>query len=182
MKTQLLIFVCLFFTATTHAQIYSGQKGKIKLRGDAPQEIITAESSALAGKLDAASKKFNFKQPLNTFSFSQGDLQKKHAEESYFEVKQFPNATFAGEIINDIGFDKNGTYNVTAKGKFLMHGIEKEMKIPVVITVEDGKMTITSKFNIYLSDYNIKIPRLVSLKVSQEFTVELSLKMSNQNI
>ncbi len=182
-KKGLLIFVCLtFMVSIAQGQIYSGQKGKIKLRGEAPQEIITAESAALAGKLDLSSKKFNFKQPMNTFSFSQGDLQKKHAEESYFEVKQYPNATFAGEIINDVALDKNGTYNVTVKGKFNMHGVEKEMKVPAVITVEDGKLSIASKFNIYLSDYNIKIPRLVSLKVSQEFTVELSLKMGNQNI
>lgn len=182
-KTLWLIFFCLtLFSSATLAQIYSGQKGKVRLRGEAPQEIITAESNALAGKLDATSKKFNFKQPLNTFSFSQGDLQKKHAEESYFEVKQFPSATFAGEILNDITLDKNGTYNVTVKGRFNMHGIEKEMKISAVITAEDGKITITSRFNIYLSDFNIKIPRLVSLKVSQEFSVEISLKMSNQTI
>lgn len=180
--TWLILFYLTLFTPGAQAQIYGGQKGKVRLRGEAPQEIITAESNALAGKLDVGSKKFNFKQPLNTFSFSQGDLQKKHAEESYFEVKQFPNATFTGEILNDITLDRNGTYNVTARGKFNMHGVEKEMKIPAVITVEEGKVTITSRFNIYLSDYNIKIPRLVSLKVSQEFTVELSLKMSNQNI
>lgn len=177
----MLVFLIALVVSTAQGQILSGQKGKVRLRGEAPQEIITAESSALAGKLDITTKKFNFKQPLNTFSFSQGDLQKKHAEESYFEVKQFPSATFAGEIINDITLDKNGTYNVTAKGKFTMHGVEKEMKISAVIVVEDGKATITSKFNIYLSDYNIKIPRLVSLKVSQEFTVELSLKMGNPN-
>ncbi|GHN01247.1 hypothetical protein WSM22_27360 [Cytophagales bacterium WSM2-2] len=161
-----------------HGQIYSGQKGKVQLRGEAPQEIITAESSTLAGKLDIGSKKFNFRQPLNTFSFSQGELQKKHAEESYWEVKQFPNATFAGEIINDISLDKDGVYNVTVRGKFGMHGIEKELKTPAVITVDQGKITLTAKFSIFLSDYNIKIPRLVSLKVSQEFTVDLSLKMT----
>lgn len=183
MKIRLLVISLLVLVASiAHGQILSGQKGKVRLRGEAPQEIITAESSALAGKLDVNSKKFNFKQPLGTFSFSQGDLQKKHAEESYFEVKQFPNATFAGEIINDVTLDKNGTYNVTARGKFTMHGVEKDMKIPAVVIIEDGKATITSKFNIYLSDYNIKIPRLVSLKVSQEFTVELSLKMTNTNI
>ncbi|SRR5258707_2197539 len=178
-----LIFICTTVGACpAHSQIYSGQKGKVKLRGEAPQEIITAESSALAGKLDVISRRFNFKQPLNTFSFSQGDLQKKHAEESYFEVKQFPNATFTGEIINDITLDKNGVYNVTVKGRFSIHGIERDLKIPAVITVDEGKMTIAAKFNIYLSDYNIKIPRLVSLKVSQEFNVDLSLKMSKANL
>jgi hypothetical protein len=168
-------------TGVANGQIYSGQKGKAKLRGEAPQEIIVAESASLVGKLDVTSKKFNFKQPLNQFSFSQGDLQKKHAEESYFEVKQFPNATFAGEIINDVNLESNGVYNVTAKGRFSMHGVEKEMKIPAVITVNEGKITVTAKFTIYLSDYNIKIPRLVSLKVSQEFSVDVSLKMDKTN-
>jgi len=179
---SLLACACIFLVSAGHAQIYSGQKGAVKLRGEAPQEIITAESTSLVGKLDGASKKFNFRQPLNTFSFSQGDLQKKHAEESYWEVKKFPNATFTGEIINEISLDKNGVYNVTAKGTFSMHGVEKEIKIPAVITVENGNISVTSKFNIYLSDYNIKIPRLVSLKVSQEFTVDLSLKMNKGSI
>jgi len=172
----------LFGTSISYGQIYSGQKGKTRLRGEAPQEIIVAESASLVGKLDVASKKFNFKQSLNQFSFSQGELQKKHAEESYFEVKKFPNATFTGDIINDINLGTNGVYNVTAKGRFSMHGIEKDMKIPAVITVSDGKITVAAKFNIYLSDYNIKIPRLVSLKVSQEFSVDLSLKMDKTNL
>lgn len=178
----LLIFTLILNSHLAHAQIYSGQKGRVKLRGDAPQEIITAESASLSGKLDITSKKFNFKQPLNTFSFSQGELQKKHAEESYFEVKQFLYASFLGEIINDISFDKNGVYNVTVKGKFNLHGVERDLKVPAVITLEDDKINVEAKFPIYLSDYNIKIPRLVSLKVSQEFTVDLTLKMTKVNL
>jgi hypothetical protein len=182
-NTQLLLFTALMLiSCVAKGQLYSGQKGKVKLRGDAPQEIITAESASLVGKLDATSKRFNFKQPLNAFTFSQGDLQKKHAEESYFEIKQFPFASFLGEIINDISFEKNGVYNVTVKGKFSIHGIERDLKIPAVITLEDGKITIEAKFAIYLSDYNIKIPRLVSLKVSQEFAVDLTLKMTKANL
>jgi polyisoprenoid-binding protein YceI len=182
MKINLLTMGFVFLNFTAVPQVYSGQKGKVTLRGEAPQEIITATSNSLYGKLDRVSKKFNFKQPLNTFSFSQGDLQKKHAEESYWEVKQFPYATFSGEIINDVNLDKDGVYNVTVKGKFNMHGVEKEMKMPGVIIIEGGLITITSKFTIYLSDYNIKIPRLVSLKVSQEFSVDLSLKMNTTNL
>lgn len=180
---SLTLLICLScLTALTHAQIYSGQKGSVKLRGEAPQEIITAESASLSGKLDATSKKFNFKQPLNGFSFSQGDLQKKHAEESYWEINKFPAASFAGEIVNDVVFAKDGVYNVTVIGKFNMHGIEKEMKIPAVITVENGSLAIHSKFSIFLTDFNIKIPRLVSLKVSQEFTVDLNIKMNKTSI
>jgi polyisoprenoid-binding protein YceI len=182
MKTVKLCFVilgALMGAGVIHvasAQVYSGQKGVVKLRGEAPQETITAESSALAGKLDASTRRFNFK--LNTFSFSQGDLQKKHAEESYFEVDKFPHATFTGEIINDVNVGKDGVYNVTVKGKFNLHGVEKELKLPAVITVENGLVTVSSKFSIFLSDFNIKIPRLVALKVSPEFTVDLTMSMN----
>jgi hypothetical protein len=181
--TRFLILTSLsLITCIAYGQVYSGQKGKVKLRGDAPQEVIAAESTSLAGKLDVATKRFNFKQALNTFSFSQGELQKKHAEESYFEVRQFPNATFTGAIINDTGLQNNGVYNVTVKGRFAMHGVEQDLKIPAVITIEDDRMTVEAKFNIYLSDYNIKIPRLVSLKVSQEFSVDINLKMNRINL
>jgi hypothetical protein len=178
-KVYTFLSLCFMgISAMTHGQIYSGQKGLVKLRGVAPNETITAESATLAGKLDVASKKFNFKQPLNSFTFSQGELQKKHAEESYWEIKKYPSATFSGEIINDFVITKNGEQKVTVKGKFTMHGVEKELKIPGVIKVENNTITITSKFSVYFSDYNIKIPRLVTLKVAQEFTVDLTLIMN----
>lgn len=173
----MLLLVLLSSPGITEAQVYSGQHGKIKFKGIAPQETITGESASLAGKLDATTKNFNFRQPLTGFAFSQGALQKKEAEESYWEVAKFPHATFAGKIINDIDLTKDGVYAVTAQGKFSMHGVEKYMKIPVDITVKKGVAHINSKFSLYLSDFNIKIPRLVSMKVSEEFMVDLSLSM-----
>jgi hypothetical protein len=181
LKPRFKLFLTLLFIAFTQvvfAQIFIGQKGAMKLRGDAPQETITAESATLIGKLDASTKRFNFKQALNAFSFSKGDLQKKHAEESYFEVDKFPNALFTGEIINDINLLKDGTYNVTVKGKFSLHGVVKEMKIPAVLIVVNGVININCKFSIFLSDFKIKVPKLVSLKVSSEFTVDFKLSMS----
>jgi polyisoprenoid-binding protein YceI len=176
--TFLFALNLMSLSTIVQGQIYSGQKGLVKLKGEAPNETITAESTTLVGKLDVTSRRFNFKQPLNSFTFSQGDLQKKHAEESYWEISRYPSATFSGEIINDFVITKNGEQNVTVKGKFTMHGVEKELKIPGVIRVENNTITITSKFSVYFSDYNIKIPRLVSLKVAQEFTVDLTLTMN----
>lgn len=170
------IVLVVFSTVTAFSQIYSGQKGTVRLVGEAPQETITAESSTLAGKLDLKLRRFNFRQPLNTFRYSQGDLQKKHAEENYFEVEKYPHASFTGEIINDTDMSGDGTYQVTVRGKFSLHGVEKELKIPAVISIKNGSATVTSKFSIFLSDFNIKTPRLVALKVAPEFTVDVLLK------
>jgi hypothetical protein len=90
--TFLFALNLMSLSTIVQGQIYSGQKGLVKLKGEAPNETITAESTTLVGKLDVTSRRFNFKQPLNSFTFSQGDLQKKHAEESYWgtQVPHFP--------------------------------------------------------------------------------------------
>lgn len=173
MKTILAILFT-FISVVGESQTFSGSNGTVTLKGVAPQETITAKSVGLSAMVDLTTKKFNFKQPLTTFTFSQGSLQKQHAEESYFETEKFPNATFKGEIINDVELKGDGKYHVTAKGTFSIHGVQKEIKIPAVIERKGNKIVITSDFKIYLSDYNIKIPRLLVQKVSDEFTVSIS--------
>ena len=166
---QILILFLLTTPFLTNGQIYSTSKGAIRLEGIAQQETIIAESKSLEGKLDIATRKFNFRQSLSRFSFSQGELQKKDAEEKYWEVDKYPYATFKGSIINEIDFTKNGDYEVTAKGIFSMHGVDNEAKISVKLKIIEGSIAVHTTYKVYLSDYNIKIPRLVVLKVSEVF-------------
>ena len=173
--TLLILFFSLGLSAT--AQIYGGKKGAVKLTGTAPQETIVATSSTLKGKIDAQSMKFNFQQSLDFFSFSQGAMQKKDAEEKYWETDKFPKASFSGIILNQVDLSKDGVYRVTTKGKFEMHGETKDMKIPATITVRGGQIEVNAKFSIFLTDFNIEIPRLMSMKVAEEFMVELSLSL-----
>jgi hypothetical protein len=167
--TLIPILFLLLVSFFAEGQIYSTTKGSIRLEGIAQQETIVAESKTLEGKLDIVTRKFNFRQSLSRFSFSQGELQKKDAEEKYFEVDKYPFATFRGVIINEIDFTKNGDYEVTAKGILTMHGMENETKISLKLKIIDGSVAVHTSFKVYLSDYNIKIPRLVVLKVSEVF-------------
>src|SRR6478752_3859132 len=121
MNKRYLFIGLITISGLVNAQVYSGQKGIIKLRGVAPQETITAESNALVLKLNVATKKFNCKHPMDAFLFKKGDLQTLHAREDYFEAPRFPFATFSGEIINDTNLSKDGTYHVTVSGKFSLH-------------------------------------------------------------
>lgn len=166
LNLMLFLLVVPFFS---NGQIYSTTKGAIRLEGVAQQETIIAESKSLEGKLDIATRKFNFRQSLSRFSFSQGELQKKDAEEKYWEVDKYPYATFKGTVINEIDFTKNGDYEVTAKGTLSMHGVDNEAKISLKLKIIDGSIAVHATYKVYLSDYNIKIPRLVVLKVSEVF-------------
>lgn len=178
MKQFIVLLVLISNLPYGYAQIYNGNKGKVELHGEAPLEIITAKSNSLQGKIDAATRKFNFRQNLNTFSFSQGDMQKKDAEEDYWETNKYQYASFKGIIINDINLNQNGEYHVTAKGAFTMHGVSKNVKINGVLSVKEGRIVLSSTFKIYLTDYGIKVPRLMVMKVSEEFKVDLTLNLS----
>jgi hypothetical protein len=179
MQYVLLAFFTLFATSL-NAQVYNGKNGSVKLVGKAPQETVTAESQALAGKIDVATKSFIFRQSLTQFRFSQGDLQKKDAEEIYWETDKYPAATFTGKIINDVDLKVDGVYRVHAVGIFSMHGVEKEMKIPATITVSNGTLTVASQFKLFLSDFKIKVPRLVVMKVSEEFQADIALALTKK--
>jgi hypothetical protein len=174
----LVLFTCL--AASVNAQVYNGKNGSVKLVGKAPQETVTAESRALVGKIDVATKSFIFRQSLTQFKFSQGDLQKKDAEEIYWETDKYPAATFTGKIINDVDLKADGVYRVNAVGVFSMHGVEKEMKIPATLTVSNGSISVSSQFRLFLSDFKIKVPRLVVMKVSEEFQADIALALTKK--
>lgn len=179
MKHPLLLssILCLALSFTLKAQIIECKDGSLRLVGTAPKETIVAESKTLKGKFDLEGKEFNFRQNLNNFAFSQGSLQKKDAEEVYWETHKYPNATLKGKIINEVDLTKDGSYDLTGVGTFSIHGVERELKFPVKLTMDKGKAAINCKFEIYLSDHDIRIPRLVALKVAEAFEVNVELEM-----
>ena len=181
-KTIIFLLLLSGVIFQVNAQIFSANNGTINLKGVAPKETITATSASLQGRLDPASKKFGFRQSLNNFSFSQGEMQKKDAEEMYWETDKFPYVGFKGQIINDVDLTKPGIYKVTAQGTFDMHGVQKVIKIPATVKVTANGISINAKFEVYLSDYNIKVPRLVVLKVSEKFEANISIAMNKTKV
>ena len=71
------------------------------------------------------------------------------------------------------------TYKGGIKGSMEIHGVAKDMSIPVTITVnKDGSVTIESEFSVRTADHNIKIPTMVVSKVAEvvKVTVKSTLK------
>ena len=61
--------------------------------------------------------------------------------------------------------------NIRTKGKLLIHGITEEHIITAHIISKNGVLTVKAEFPVLLADYNIKIPRIVSDKLSPEIKV-----------
>ena len=169
----LLFMIILLSAGRPPAGIYEVRKGRIIFHSNADLELIRAESDQLKGLLDLGRKQFAFKVPMNTFKGFNSPLQQEHFNENYVESSTYPDASFSGKIIEDEDLSKDGTYTIRAKGNLTIHGVAQERIIRSTVQVSQGKMKITSGFTVLLADHGIKIPRIVSEKLSSEISVQI---------
>lgn len=154
-------------------QRYSIDRGKIYFRSDAPLEMIEAESSELKGAIDNENKTFAFSIAMASFEGFNSPLQREHFNENYMETAKYPKATFSGRIIESVDLSKDGSYEVRAKGKMNIHGIEQERIIKSNVVVKNGKISVSSDFTVLLEEHGISIPKIVYQKIAGEIKVNI---------
>lgn len=176
MLRKSILLICLLFlflAAQPDRVLYMTDAGSVNFRSDAPQEIIRASSKKLRGVIDAGKKTFAFRVPIQSFSGFNSPLQEEHFNEKYLESDQYPDAIFSGKIIEDVDLSKEGIYDIRAKGKLSVHGIETERIIRSSVTIKNQIAEVSSHFTVLLNDHNIKVPKIVHEKVASEIKVEI---------
>jgi YceI-like domain len=176
-RTGLLFIILVSGMPVTFAQpgsgIYSIKKSLVSFHSNTKSELIKATSNELKGIIDVEKRAFAFSVDLKTFDGFNGPLQKEHFNENYMESNRFPTATFTGHIIEEDDFTKDGTYNVRAKGKFTIHGVQQERILQGDLTVKNNIIKLSCIFTVFLSEHDIKIPRVVHEKLASEIKVEM---------
>jgi len=141
-------------------------RSDVRFISDAPLERITASTMEASGLLEVDQRTFAVRIPVRTFDGFNSPLQREHFIENYMECDQFPNATFQGRIIEAVDLTVPGTYDVRAKGQFVVHGVTQERIIPCKVVVAPTGIRVTSKFDVVLSDHGIRVPRVVQQKLA----------------
>jgi polyisoprenoid-binding protein YceI len=177
MRGLLLLGLYLLSCCPLRAQIYEVSKGLVRFHSDAPQELIRAQSGQLRGAMNVEKKSFAFRVRTTSFEGFNSPLQREHFNENYMESARFPEAIFTGKIIEDDDITKEGEYDVRAKGKLQIHGLEQERIIRVHVSTRKGVITVTSDFEVMLADYNIKVPRVVYDKLAPEIKVSVQASL-----
>ena len=144
---------------------------------DAPLEKIEASSGKLLGILDPQTNRFAFRIPISSFTGFNSPLQQEHFNENYLESASFENASFEGRIVDSFDYGESGEYHVRAKGAMTIHGKSNEEIIPCVLKIEEKVIYVNSQFHILLFNYNITIPKVVSRKISEEISIEVSAEL-----
>jgi len=174
MKHLTALFCGLLLTGTAFAQdVYSCRNTTMSFFSATPMEDIDATSSKGVSAINLKTGAIYFKVPVNSFKFKK-QLMEEHFNENYLESDKYPNAEFKGKIVDNVDLHKDGTYNVTVEGTLNMHGVDKAYREKATVTVQDGKPTASSKFNVKLADHKIKIPTIVVKNIAE--VVEVSVK------
>jgi hypothetical protein len=95
----------------------------------------------------------------------------EHFNENYMESTKFPNGIFKGKINETIDWKKNGTFDVSANGMLIMHGVSKERLLKGKVCIKDEEITLLCGFNIPLADHKIDVPKLVMVKIAENIAV-----------
>jgi hypothetical protein len=156
---------------------YKVFSGEVQFVSKADLETIKSTSRELIGVIDPATNSVAFKIANISFIGFNSQLQRDHFNENYMESDLFPYCSFSGKIIDEVLFNKDGSYPVRAKGALNIKGVSQERIIKGVIYIKGDELFLTSEFPVNLRDHDIRIPRIVQQKIAPDVEVYLTAKM-----
>ena len=175
-----VISCCLFLIASSliAQDKYFTKSGSISFVSKGVIETITASHRSVTCVLDSKTGAIQFAVLMKGFEFKKA-LMQEHFNENYVESDKFPKADFRGQITNnsEIAYTKDGSYNAHVKGKLTLHGQTKDVEADGKIAVKAGKLSLTSKFNILMSEYNIDIPAPVQENMSDNISITVNCSL-----
>lgn len=154
--------------------VYKTSKANIKFKSEAPMELIRAESKKLVGLLNTEKNSYAFQVAVISFQGFNSELQREHFNENYMESTKFPKIKFVGKIIEPLNYSGSFDKEVNLKGNMTIHGISKPVNLKARMKKTGSTIAAVSKFEVTLSDYNIKIPTIVNQKLAKVISIEVN--------
>lgn len=152
--------------------VFLTKNAELTLFSEAPVENIEAVSKNAYGIINTENGEIQFGVSIRSFRFRKA-LMQEHFNENYMESDQYPTAKFKGKLNMPIDISKDGEYPVTVTGDLEVHGVTKRRSISGTVKVLNGRLEISSVFEVKCRDHDIKIPTLVFKNVAETIRVTL---------
>lgn len=182
MKTKLTIIITsiLLIGLNLNAQgLYKATDGEISFFSEAPVENINAINKDVKALIITENNEVAFIVTNVGFKFEK-PLMEEHFNENYMESHKYKVSVFKGKIIEEVDFTKDGVYEVTAKGTLDIHGVIVEREIKGTLSITNGKINLTSEFDVALKDHKIKIPKVVIKNIAEVVKVSVNINFAKK--
>jgi len=156
-KVLITIIALIAITLTANAQKQKTSKTHIKFFSTTPVEDIEANNYATVGTIDPATGKIVFSVPMQSFEFAKSLMQEHFNSKKFLDTQTNPKAKLIGNIANvgSVDFTKDGSTEVAITGDLTINGVTKPINEKATLVVKDAKISLTTKFNITLTDYEV---------------------------
>ena len=175
MKQFLLLIILIFSQQDLFSQQFYTDKGVTKFDGSkAAFEPIKATNNNTVSIIDSKTGQIAAVILISKFEFRLG-LMQEHFNENYLESNVYPKSTFEGKIkdFNVLNLTETFmTHEIT--GNLTIKGVAKKIKTIAEISKVDNQIKIKSNFAVFLSDFGIKVPKIVFKKIDEEVKISLN--------
>jgi hypothetical protein len=168
-----IMFCCSYFGS--YAQLYFTKNGRISFFSKTSLENISADNNQVISVLNAETGLVQFSLLNNAFYFPKAKMQEDF-NDNYMESGKYPKSTFKGIVtdIATINFSADGNYKMHVKGDLTIHGVTKNITTTGTLIIKNGNISATTSFRVQLTDYQIKIPTIVTDKSAKEIEVTVN--------
>jgi polyisoprenoid-binding protein YceI len=172
----LLTFLILIYASVFGQNTYFSRTGHIYFLSHTDAIDIDANNHQGASFLDINSGKLQFAILIKSFEFSLATA-KEHFNESYMDSDKYPKAEFKGQIqnVDSLDFSKCGVYHVKVNGDINIRNIKKHIQVNAELTVKKQGITANTDFYLTVSDFNIKVPKVVAHRISKDVLVKVKI-------
>ncbi len=134
-------------SSTTHFKFFS----------TTPAEDIQANNYKAVGTMDKSTGDLVFSVPMQSFEFEKALMQEHFNGKKFLNTKTNPKAKLVGKIsdLSQVNFEQDGSYTVDITGDLTINGVTNTVKEKATIDVKEDKISLMSKLNITLNDYEI---------------------------
>ncbi|GAA4900576.1 hypothetical protein GCM10023311_27770 [Flaviramulus aquimarinus] len=177
-----LVYLIAFISINICSQTkYLTKTGIVNFEASVPSvEEVKATNNAVTAIINSDNGEFAALVLVKGFRFKNA-LMEEHFNENYAESDTYPKATFKGKI-KDFYVDKiDSTTLFETDGVLSFHGKTKQLKGVVLnITKEEDTILISGNFKVSVSDFNIKIPKIVQDKISKSVEVSFDFNLKKK--
>lgn len=149
---------------------YQISDGQGIITGRAPVESLSLHFD------DKEQGNFVLEVVLDPARFDSGNfLRDTNARRTVFETDSYPLISFRGTAIevSPATLPAGATRETQVTGKLEMHGVTHEVTVPVTVarSADGDVFTATGSFSVLLSDYDMKRPRFLWVRVADEVAI-----------
>ncbi len=157
-----LVFASVLILSAGAQDKYVSRTGQATIFSHTPAEDITAVNNTVTGVINTATGEVAISVPVQSFQFEKSTMQEHFNSSGFMDSKQFPRLTLKGKITNlsAVDLSKNGKYEAVVTGDLTIKGTTKTVTEKAIVEVNNGKVTVTTKFIVKeIGSYGVGKPK-----------------------